>query len=631
MSDLTQFTPSPQADRPKLRVRRYGRSDYEKFDEDIARASHLHVGSGNIGKVEVDCKYHWRKAQWGVLGSSENPAGIVFIDITLKQPRGYWLENASVFVTLSENDSSYALVKSRNRDDQQRSGSDYGVQITEHFGPQRLAGNKVIEAQTKTTNLTPSVGVMGFQLGGMGRDYCTTKEKTSQWQFQGARRTPKDGHGYRTLEWAFRADELDHKNSPCQEFSTAFAFEHRKRPVFMRVEVAGELGKKSKQIWQSVQTFSSKLGKEDKSTLTHIDLSETVSFRKNLDGLARGLHAMMERENLLKTPMEMPSSMPVNFFSTESHDSAPCHQKPIKDARFQTKIEEIEDPIILSLRSRLEDDPATESVSDETLQGTTVVEESDTSSTVRDDISIKESVGDEDEKIRELLNVPAIFILVTSIAMVARFLSLLGGQVALCRQLVMVLKAAEDLGDVNIQAGCLQQLIFHGADDPPKIVKQLGDLYLSTGNQSGYRDLLLFRYMLVKTPSDKEKLRQDILVGGQYRTHGADQAVQFKILAALATSDYERRMYQDRYEEMQEPSYPRPTPENDGEENENDHHDRHEDPPVAEHRAKPDVFNNKMFSNNLEVEEEPASVRVSGKEKEKKGGGPVDLGNNHVD
>lgn len=55
-----------------------------------------------LGKVDVDCRYRWKKAQWGVLDTTERPAGIVYMDITFKQPPGYWLQSVTVFVTLSQ-------------------------------------------------------------------------------------------------------------------------------------------------------------------------------------------------------------------------------------------------------------------------------------------------------------------------------------------------------------------------------------------------------------------------------------------------------------------------------------------------------------------------------------------------
>lgn len=104
---------------PSLKVWRYGRNDFEEFNESDARGHHLRVGHGKIGKVDVDCKYSWSDAQWGTLGiEKKNPAGIVYMDVTFKQPQGYWLKTASVFITLSEGTASVlssCVSKSRGR------------------------------------------------------------------------------------------------------------------------------------------------------------------------------------------------------------------------------------------------------------------------------------------------------------------------------------------------------------------------------------------------------------------------------------------------------------------------------------------------------------------------------------
>ncbi|KAL2150448.1 hypothetical protein VTH82DRAFT_7011 [Thermothelomyces myriococcoides] len=169
---------------PVIKVRR---NDFEKFDEETARGSRLCVGSATIGKVDIDCKYHWKKAQWGVLSKDEVPAGIIYMDITFRQPRGYWLKQAHVYVTLSEDMCSYALGGSRyDRERRWRPlSSDYAVQITEHYGPQYLTSTKTVLTKTKENTLVPTVGVMGFEFGGIGHKTGSSKEHIGQWVFRG--------------------------------------------------------------------------------------------------------------------------------------------------------------------------------------------------------------------------------------------------------------------------------------------------------------------------------------------------------------------------------------------------------------------------------------------------------------
>ncbi|KAL2193223.1 hypothetical protein P885DRAFT_45897, partial [Corynascus similis CBS 632.67] len=305
----------PQQRRPPIKVRRYGRNDFERFDEEVARGSHLCVGSASIGKVDIDCKYHWRKAQWGVLGREQTPAGIVYMDITFKQPHGYWLERATVYITLSEDMSSYALgAPRRDRTKLRRSlESDYAVQITEHYGPRYLTGTKTVHTQTKEDAFVPTVGVMGFEFGGIGTTFSTSKERVGRWVFKGTVCRPQGRDGLRTLVWELSENSLNPEQVHNQTYQTAFAFEHSRRPVFMRVEIEGKLRDRSRQMKHGLLRFSSTFGKKDHSTLTELDLSRQVEFNKSLDQIAHGLDMSMQMENCGNVPVEVPDPMPTHF------------------------------------------------------------------------------------------------------------------------------------------------------------------------------------------------------------------------------------------------------------------------------------------------------------------------------
>lgn len=43
---------------------KYGRRDYKRFDN-IA-STHMRAGRGNIGKVEIDCRFMFTKSHWYV-------------------------------------------------------------------------------------------------------------------------------------------------------------------------------------------------------------------------------------------------------------------------------------------------------------------------------------------------------------------------------------------------------------------------------------------------------------------------------------------------------------------------------------------------------------------------------------
>ncbi|KAK4200940.1 hypothetical protein QBC40DRAFT_199529 [Triangularia verruculosa] len=318
--DLTTETssgPSPLRAGPVIRVRRYGHNDFERFDEEMARGSHLCVGSASIGKVDIDCKYHWKKAQWGVLGAAERPAGIVYMDITFKQPQGYWLQRANVFITLSQADAAAISPHGHRHSARSRRSlrSDYAVQITQQFGPKYLTGTRTVQSEIKSNSFVPTIGAMGVELGGMGHQSTTAKDRVGQWVFKGAVGRPKGPYDYCTLEWELIENELDPNKAHKQEYNTAFAFEHSEKPIIMRVDVQGKLQSKSRQFKHGLLKFSSQFGKADNSTLTHLDLRNTRSLKKVLDPIADGLDLAMQMENCQNPGTVVPDPASAQFHS----------------------------------------------------------------------------------------------------------------------------------------------------------------------------------------------------------------------------------------------------------------------------------------------------------------------------
>jgi hypothetical protein len=365
---------------PEIRIRRYGRSDFERFDQEAARGPHLCVGSATIGKVDIDCRYHWKKAQWGVLGHEKTPAGIVYMDITFNQPKGYWLERANVFITLSEDSSSYACYAPRHltTDPRRPLGADYTVQITEYYGPHLLTGTPTCLAEAKHLSFVPSVGVMGFEFGGIGYESATFKNRVGRWVFKGKVRRPIGCEGLRTLEWELCENELSPEQAHSQVYQTAFAFEHSKRPVFMRVEVQGKLRSRSRQMKHELLRFSSAFARKDYSTLTKLDLGNRVEFKKSLDQAAQGLDLAMQMANCERIPLEVPDPTPAQFIDgvspgrlQDQTQQSPLRQRPAPGERIDRELEEdslelqqqdlrcvegrVTDPIVESLRRQLRD------------------------------------------------------------------------------------------------------------------------------------------------------------------------------------------------------------------------------------------------------------------------------------
>ncbi|KAK0708857.1 hypothetical protein B0T21DRAFT_352886 [Apiosordaria backusii] len=467
-TEATTIPPTPRRG-PVIRVRRYGHNDFERFDEEMARGSHLCVGSASIGKVDIDCKYHWKKAQWGVLGAAERPAGIVYMDITFKQPQGYWLQRANVFITLSQPDEASIGPHSHRHSAKSRRSlrSDYAVQITQQFGPKHLTGSRTVQSEIKSNSLIPTIGAMGVELGGMGHQSTTSKDRVGQWVFKGTVGRPKGPYDYCTLEWEWIENELDPNRAHKQEYNTAFAFEHSERPVIMRVDVQGKLQSKSRQLKHGFLKFSSQFGKGDNSTLTHLDLSKTTGLKKVLDPIADGLDMAMQMENCGNTGTVVPDPASAQFNSPNqsmngwqdpNHSHSPLRAQPqtqhhrieIDQARPQRPNHHHDhaslDPILQSLRRRqagatqqvpahvrLEEMTTTVVGEDDSGYGTQAPDDIDHHRHAEHIIKTIPSAAHRipppsqndalEQAIKEISRVPAIIILVNFLAAIARWLS----------------------------------------------------------------------------------------------------------------------------------------------------------------------------------------------------------------
>ena len=329
--------------------------------------------------MDIDCKYHWKKAQWGVLGNEKTPAGIVYMDITFKQPKDYWLKQGNVLITLSDDSPSEPRSAPRRPSDMaiRPLSSDYAVQLTNHYGPQLLTGTKTILAKTKHNKFVPTVGAMGFEMGGVGCESATVKHSAGRWVFKGTLGTPKGGDGLRTLEWELSENDVNPEQVHNQTYQTAFAFEHSMRPVFMRVEVKGKLLGRRHQMKHAVLRFSSTFAKKDDSTLTELDLGRTVEFTSSLDHVAQGLDMAMQMANCERLPVEVPDPTPAHFIPEITLESPlgqtqrlPRRQPPAyEQGNVQESVERLElqqheckyvqdceaDPVTASLRRQLRD------------------------------------------------------------------------------------------------------------------------------------------------------------------------------------------------------------------------------------------------------------------------------------
>lgn len=209
------------------------------------------------------------------------------MDLAFHQPTGYWLEHATVYITLGEDDmSSYALAENRKR--RSRSGrhdapsSEHAVQMA-GCDPSFISGEKTHRSEATANSFVPTVGAAGFEVGGMGRQSTSLQDHSGSWTFRVAICRPGGRSGFRTLRWDLTENALAPDQPHRQEYKTAFAFEHSRRPVYMRVEIEGQLRSRSQGAAHGLARFSSRMmGHKDHSSLTHMDLGggRAVSNRR---------------------------------------------------------------------------------------------------------------------------------------------------------------------------------------------------------------------------------------------------------------------------------------------------------------------------------------------------------------
>jgi hypothetical protein len=86
------------AEWPPLVARKIGAHHFQRWDN----ADSGGLGSRHVGKVLIDCKFRLAESQWGTLGTSNAPAGVIYIDLSFNQTKGHKLASASVQISLQE-------------------------------------------------------------------------------------------------------------------------------------------------------------------------------------------------------------------------------------------------------------------------------------------------------------------------------------------------------------------------------------------------------------------------------------------------------------------------------------------------------------------------------------------------
>lgn len=305
---------------PELSFRAYGNQNFERFDNVLAGDASL--GRTAIGKVEVDCRFLFTKSQWGVLKARENPAGIIYLDLSFSQPRDCRLKKVTVTLTLDDDDEELRTIPNTS----------YGhakvpVQIGA-IGPEKFGGQAKRVYRTKRNQFVPHVeggGMVGF--GGVGRESEEHSYKESRWQFSGKKETnpksTKNSWAYKVIRWELEENELESQSTHSNVIHTGFSFEHDGQPFFMQVEVGGELESRRSEFvhrmskWKKSWRFPADPRAAPCAT-TLINFGGRNIFHKPLDELERGLALAMENANMNAVPIQIPNPRPATF-----HDETP--------------------------------------------------------------------------------------------------------------------------------------------------------------------------------------------------------------------------------------------------------------------------------------------------------------------
>ncbi|KAL3457695.1 hypothetical protein BJX64DRAFT_280461 [Aspergillus heterothallicus] len=283
-------------------ARRFGRT-YLGLDN-LTTAS---LCSRSLGKVRADCRLRVSKSQWGSLGVRQDPAAIVYMDIAIDQPSNCRLENASIVVTLDE--TSYS--SSPTREPHQSP-----LQMTDYYGPKHLSGEATKVTVSRSVHLVPQVNVMGSGGGGLGVERERSESYPTRWTFTGALIAgQKMNPFYRTLKWELRENESSARPNRSPVIHTAFALQHSDRPFIMRIEIQGRLQSPKDRFRQRMRhmRFPSPADAGQGKSDTLVYPSAAASRLRPLDNLAMGLSSAMERENLMRVPVEIPDALPVSF------------------------------------------------------------------------------------------------------------------------------------------------------------------------------------------------------------------------------------------------------------------------------------------------------------------------------
>ncbi|CCC06259.1 hypothetical protein SMACR_00476 [Sordaria macrospora] len=305
--------------RPELLVKtqRYGRCDYEKFDDSIS--SIVRAGQGSIGKVKVDCRFLLTKSQWGYMGSNPGlrkcPAGIIYLDLDIDQPRDCRLESATFTVTLEEEYDDTDVVSPNL--------PIFPVTMTDYYGPKQIRGVERTRQIRRKKQVIPEVNILGHGMGGLGVETERKMDEAGRWAFSGHLDSSNGGHIYNRLVWRLDENSLEQQSLHKPTIHTAFALQHNAKGFTMTVDVSGRLDAWTDRFKTKVKRkFGGSKAKARDTASINFQWSQGYTSSSWLDENARSLPHAMEYENMLSIPIEMPDALPANFGPPQRFNTA---------------------------------------------------------------------------------------------------------------------------------------------------------------------------------------------------------------------------------------------------------------------------------------------------------------------
>ncbi|KAI1148137.1 hypothetical protein F4825DRAFT_112107 [Nemania diffusa] len=354
---MSSDRPRPELSTVDSYNRKFGRYDFNRFDHLVSQ--HASLGAASLGKIHVDCKFLFKKSKWGTLEGRDS-AGIVYLDLAFSQPSDCRLKNATVQVTLDDDDEHLVRQFPSNT-------TRPPVQIVK-YGPRHMTGEPQYERVATHNRFIPSVEVGPFGgAGGVGRESAKVTVRECRWMFEshlmtGGRKRGKNNWAYKVLQWQITENELETQSLHSNTVHTAFSFVHGGQPFFMRVEVSGRLESRTSDLGHQIRHKMRKLKfpaspHSGSYATTLINFNGRHRFTTPLDGLVQGLELAMEHDNMT-APVEVKRPQRPRYFEEQSQAQVPPQPAGEQHTGLQPLLEEHEDPTaptienIASLSSR---------------------------------------------------------------------------------------------------------------------------------------------------------------------------------------------------------------------------------------------------------------------------------------